>query len=232
MATVRTLLEGALRLAGVLGSGEAMKADEARDALQALNDLIESLNLQHLTNPRGVVRFDGTCTPALAVHTIGAGGTFDTTRPVVIERATVTLDGLEQPLEVVDSDEWSDIPDKTRTGLPETLYYEDGYPLGSVHLYPVPDRAYSVALWAWDSLPTYSSINATLSLPPGYARMLRYNLAVELAPEFGFEVRPSVALGAAESLAAIKRANQSAPVLTGDLTIRPGSPRLSSFLGG
>ena len=233
MAKVRDLLAGSLRLIGVLDSGEAMEADAARDALQALNDLIETLNLEHLTNPRGRVRVDVACTAGQGLRTIGPGGNFDAARPVVIDLATVTVSGYEYPVTVVEADRWAEIPDKALTGIPDTLYYDPAAPLGKVHLYPVPDQAYALALWVWDSLPTYVSINETLVLPPGYARMLRYNLAVDLAPEWGRALSPAVIQTAIDTKAAIKRANQTAPVMECDLTIhRGGNPRAAFMAGG
>lgn len=232
MAKVRDLLAGSLRLIGVLDAGDAMEAAVARDALQALNELIETLNLEHLTNPRGRVRVDVTCTPGQGLRTIGTGGDFNVARPVVIDLATVTFGGYEHPVEVVDADRWAAIPDKTRTGIPDTLYYDPAAPLGRVNLYPVPDQAYALALWVWDSLPTYTSINEMLVLPPGYARMYRYNLALDLAPEWGKDIPPAVIQNALDSKAAIKRANQATPVMECDLTFSRGGGSLAAFLAG
>ena len=46
-----------------------------------------------------------------------------------------------------------------------------------------------------------------VSLAAGYARALRTNLAVELAPEFGRQVDVLIVQQARESLADVKRAN-------------------------
>lgn len=232
MAKVRDLLAGSLRLIGVLDPGDAMDAATARDALQALNDLIESLNLEHLTNPRGKVRVDVACTAGQGLRTIGTGGNFDVARPVVIEEATVMVGGYEHPVEVVEADRWAAIPDKTRSGIPTTLYYDPAAPIGQVHLYPVPNQAYAMALWVWDSLPTYTSINETLILPPGYARMYRYNLALELASEWGRDIPPAVIQIALDAKAAIKRVNQTAPLMECDLTSHRGHGSISAFLAG
>ena len=232
MAKVRDLLAGSLRLIGALDAGDAMEAAVARDALQALNELIETLNLEHLTNPTGVNRVGVTCVAGQAMHTIGTGGNFNTPRPVVIDKAFVTINGVEYPVEVVGDDEWAAIPIKNLAGIPRKLFYEPGFPLGQVFLYPKPAQAYALALWVWDSLPTYTSINETLILPPGYARMYRYNLAVELAPEWGRDLPPVVIQNALDSKAAIKRVNQTAPLMECDLTISQGGGSLAAFLSG
>lgn len=236
MATLLDLLTGSLRLIGSANPGEALDATTAKDALQALNGLIETLNLEHLTNPAGVAQVNVTTTPGQAVRTIGVGGNFDAPRPVVIDKATVKAGGCDYPVEILSDDDWADIPIKNVAGIPTGLYYEDTYPLGKVHLYPVPDAAYSMTLWCWSSLPTYTmaDLNAELVLPPGYARMYRFNLALELAAEYGREPSMSVVNNAVEAKAAIKRANHVAPVAAVDAALRQGrgSCGLAGFLGG
>ena len=236
MATLLDLLTGSLRLINAANPGEALDAVAARDALYVLNDLIEGLNLEHLTNPTGVSRVDVTCVSGQAVHTIGTGGNFNTSRPVVIDKAFVIVGGVEYEVEAIEADRWSEISDKTFRGIPTTLYYEPEFPLGKVHLYPVPDQAYGLALWCWDSLPTYTMANLSqqLVLPPGYARMYRYNLALELAPEYGKDPSVAVVNNAIESKAAVKRANHVAPMMRVDDAFQMGScsASLSDFLGG
>lgn len=237
MATLLDLITGAARLIGAANPGEALDAVAAQDALNALNGLIESLNLEHLTNPTGLTRQDVTCAPGQAMRTIGTGGDFNVPRPVIIERAFVTLSGQEYEVEVVDADRWSEIPDKALTGIPEKLYYEADAPLGKVRLYPVPSQAYAMALWVWDALPTYTmaQLNQQLVLPPGYARMYRYNLALEMAAEYGREPFAAVVNNAVEAKAAVKRANQTTPLMEVDgvpMSGRHSSTNLAQFLSG
>lgn len=234
MATLLDLLTGSLRLIGAANPGEALDAVAAKDALQALNDLIESLNLEHLTNPTGVRRVDVTCAAGQAMRTIGAGGDFAVSRPVVIEKAFVTVNGFEYEVEVIEADRWSSIPNKGLSGIPQYLYYSQENPLGKVFLHPVPAQNYALALWCWDSLPTYTmaQLNVELVLPPGYSRMYRYNLALELASDgYGKEPSAAVVNNAVESKAAIKRANQVTPMMAVD-GFEGGSCGLSAFLGG
>lgn len=234
MATLLDLLTGSLRLIGAANPGEALDAVAAKDALDALNDLIEGLNLEHLTNPTGVNRVDVTCVAGQAMHTIGTGGNFNVPRPVVIDKAYVIINGAEYPVEVVDDDEWAAIPLKNLSGIPTRLFYEPGFPLGQIFLHPKPAQAYALALWCWDALPTYTmaDLNQQLVLPPGYRRMYRFNLAVELASDgYGREPSASVVNNAIESKAVVKRANHVAPLMGVD-GFEGGSSGLAAFLGG
>ena len=53
----------------------------------------------------------------------------------------------------------------------------------------------------------FPDLVTVVELAPGYARALRTNLAVELAPEFGRPPDPVIHQAAKESLADLKRAN-------------------------
>lgn len=235
MAYVRDLIAGSLRLIGALDPSEAVDGQAAQDALQVLNELIESLNLEHLLNPTGVNRVDVTLVGGQQIYTIGTGGNFNTARPVAIDKAFVVISGVEYPVDVVNHDEWAAIPTKDLLGIPEKLYYEPEYPLGKVYLYPKPESGYSMAIWGWDRLAAFGSVNDAISLPPGYARMLRYNLAVELGIEWGKALKPEVAQIAIDSKAAIKRVNDVTPILTPDEAFRGGSScggGIAPFLAG
>lgn len=235
MATVRDLIAGSMRLIGALDPNEAMEGAVALNALVILNDLIESLNLEHYINPTGVTRADVTLTAGRAFHTIGAGGDFNLPRPVVIERAYVITGSAEINVEVVSDEEWSDIPIKGITGLPQKLWYEPESPLGKVYLWPKPGVAYAMALWVWDALPAFASLDTVIGLPPGYARMLRYALAIELAPEFQRTPSPAIVAMAADAKAAIKRVNLITPTMACDDALTGGGgsgTNMAGFLSG
>jgi hypothetical protein len=59
-----------------------------------------------------------------------------------------------------------------------------------LHLNPVPSAADTLVLYTWQQLSRFAATSDTFDLPPGYARAIRYNLALELAPEYGFRFQP------------------------------------------
>ena len=92
--TAQTIINGALRLLQVASTDVVLTADEANDALEALNQMIdgwsnESLMLYHVQ----LEQF--TCVPGLNPHTIGYGGNFNTAVPIHIEASTVTVGGVD-----------------------------------------------------------------------------------------------------------------------------------------
>ena len=121
--TAQTIINGALRLLQVASTDVVLTADEASDALESLNQMIdgwsnESLMLYH------VQREQFTCVPTRNPHTIGLGGDFNTTVPIHVEAATVTVGGVDYPIIPVQYDDYAVIKLKTKiavTFLPRTF---------------------------------------------------------------------------------------------------------------
>jgi hypothetical protein len=70
----------------------------------------------------------------------------------------------------------------------------------------------SVDIFSWSQIDQFTDVNADIVLPPGYEKALRYNLALEMAPEYGKNPSEIVVAGALTAKAAIKSFNLK-PVL-------------------
>jgi hypothetical protein len=207
--TVAQLITGAFRLLGQLRTGQGASTDALADGLTTLNDMIEAWNNERLmvhAIQRSVFSLTGA-----ASYTIGTGGNFNVTRPVRIDNAGCVLAGGDElELELLTPQRWAEQTLKSLTStLPQKLYHETTFPLGRIYLWPVPTEANQLALYMWQALAGFAATGDTVSFPPGYAKALRYNLAVELAPQFMLKgkLTPMVAEIANESKAALKRIN-------------------------
>jgi hypothetical protein len=119
-------------------------------------------------------------------------------------------------------DDWAKIPIKSiQATLPYGVYLNDTYPLATGSVYPVPiDPTISVVLYTPDSAVTsVSDINATLSVPPGWAKALRYCLAVDMCAEWQVPVPAQVGSMATTTLGNIKR-----------ISVSPNQMRIESTL--
>lgn len=233
--TALDLISSSLRLLGVLATGENASASEAKDGLVSLNDLIDSWSTQNLLIPNKVSE-----TFPLVVgqktYTMGAGGNFNTSRPQRIENALIQFTGnnpvLDMPMKLLNQDEYSSILLKTQEStFPMYLYSDNAYPLTNISVWPVPDAANNIVLYSWKPLASLAALTTSPSLPPGYGRALRYNLAVELAPEYGKQIPPSVEAIAMESKAEIKRMNFAPQYLQVDRALR-AKPAVWNWLTG
>ena len=220
--TAQDLIETSLRLLNELARGESASSDERNDALEFLNDLLESWNLQyHLIFETSRESF--ALTANQNPHTIGldfnssGAGDFDIVRPPAIKSASTIPSGatMELPVSLLDQDQWNEITDKTTaSAYPTKLWYERDWPLGRIWLYPKPTEAATLILYLWQQLESGMALGDRFSVPPGYLRALRFNLAVELASEFGKQIPEHVGRIAMESKMALGMIN-----VTGDAAL-------------
>lgn len=212
MSTARDLISRSLRLIHVLDPGEVPTADEAEDALEALNDMIDSMSIPGLYIY--ATREDAVTWPAnTESRTIGASGDFSITRPTRIEDSSyLTVSSNDYPLRILrDRAAYSAIIDKdTASSIPGWLYYEPLHPLGTLYLWPVPDASITISLHSQEQLDQFATLDTTFAYPPGYRELLVSSLCLRLAPEFGVAVPPEVALMANRATRTIKRMNAKA----------------------
>jgi hypothetical protein len=206
------LIESALRRIGVLASGESLGATESSDALVSLNDLIDSWSTESLLIPNKI-REVFPLVVGQGTYQMGSGAPdFNSSRPQKIENALLQFPDatnvLELPIQIVNQDEYAAILIKQlQSTIPLYLYSDGAFPNTNLNVWPVPSTSYNLVLYSWKPLAEVATLTTEISLPPGYSRALKYNLAIDLAPEYGKSVSPEVAAIATSSLATIKRMN-------------------------
>lgn len=211
--TGNDLIASALRLIGVLASGESPSAAEANDCLTILNQLLDLWNAERQL----IFTIQMNEFPAVLgqqTYTLGTGGNFNMTRPARIERYSVVnlnnpAQPLELPLDILTHELWANIPVKIINSSLATKVYDDGaFPLRNINYWPIPTtNPVNFRFYSWVALNAFPDLVTDETFPPGYLKALRYNLAVDLAPEFGVGVPPEVAAVAASSKGALKSIN-------------------------
>jgi hypothetical protein len=214
MATILDTITGALRLINVVQSGETPAPEDVNVAQYSLEYMIDSWSNERLLIYE-IVPQQFSFVSGQQVYTLGPGGNWNTTRPIRIEDAYVTYQGntgaqtVDLRIKPLNSSQWASIAVKQTQSTFATSYYDDGeYPLRNIYFWPVPNQAQLITLYMWMPLIDLSSgLTTQVQFPPGYERAFRYNLAVNLAPEFGKTVDPAVAAVADSSLAKLRSAN-------------------------
>jgi hypothetical protein len=230
MTTARDIVTRALQKIGAVTKNESPSADEASDGLAALNAMYESWTVDSLSIVSTVTE-NFSLTAGVGQYNIGPGATFNTSRPTVILAALARdISNLDYQLDSV-SDEWfqTGIGYKTQVGVPCYINYNASWPIGLIRLWPVPDQAYTLALTSEKPLPSFATLDTVISLPNGWERALVYNLAMEIAPEYGQPVTPEVAAIARQSLEAMQlNGRRNRPI-----NVRPlwGSSRYNIYVG-
>lgn len=198
MTTARDIIKSALRKIAVLGAGASLSANEADDALNALNSMLASWSAEgnmvyvetketfNLTNDR--------------IYTIGSGADFDTTRPINIKSAYVTQGGTDYPLSEYNNTQYSHLSNKdSTTGIPDVYYYDGDFPTAKIYLYPAPNSVATITINSIKPLTQFTSLTTDFTFPGEYLLALETNLAVLIAPEYEREASPTVKQMAIES---------------------------------
>lgn len=146
-------------------------------------------------------------------NAVAAAPLINIPRPVFIDHVnlidTSTSPDTEIPLTSFTDDAWAGVVLKAQTATwPTSWYYNPTAPRGTLSLWPVPTGSdISIALYVPTQVSEFADLDDDVTLPQGYRRMLYKNLALELCPTFGAKPHPLLQKQAADSLAAVKRAN-------------------------
>ena len=87
------------------------------------------------------------------------------------------------------------------------MFYDPSVTLATIYVYPTPNQQLTLKLNSWQPLTVFDSLTEVHNLPPGYRRMLQFNLARELEPESELILPASAHRTASESKAIVKRHN-------------------------
>jgi len=228
------LIKGSLRLIGVIQEGETPSSDMMNDALSSLNGMLESWSLERLASYATQDQIF-TWPAATATRTIGPAGNFVGNRPFTIDDSTYFKDvtsGVSYGLRQINQGQYNGIALKTATStFPQYLWVNYTNPAVEMTVWPVPSRSLEFHIVSVLELTQPATIATTLYLPPGYARAYRYNLALELCPEYGVEPAGSVIRGAIASKRNIKRVNQDDSVMSMPVSLLNGPGRYNIYSG-
>jgi hypothetical protein len=218
--TAKQIVESALRIVGVLASGEEGQPAELQDGLAALNGLIGSWNNNSLIIPSMTER-----TFALSnkqEYTYGPGGDFDAVRPMSIQYAQFKdVTGKRYTCENYGTRQWAELNYPTTMRSPG-FYFEQSYPLAKVKFPYLPYLTDVIVFQTLEPLSKVSSITQEINLPDGYDRALKLNLAVELAAEYQGVLKPETVQLALLAKKDLEVKNTRVESLTFDFTTATG----------
>ena len=224
----------ALRLLGVLAEGETPSAATSQDALVAMNQMIDSWNTERLavfctqdqifTWPAGQY-----------IRTLGPSGDFVGLRPVLLDDATYFRDpgtNVSFGIKFINQQQYNGIAVKTVTSTyPQVCFVNMGFPNVTLSIYPRPTRDLEWHFVSVQELAEPASLSTDLFFPPGYMRAFAYNLAMEIAPEFGVEPSPQVSRIAMTSKRNLKRINNPDDVMSMPYAIVATRQRFNIYAG-
>lgn len=236
-ATAGELINSALRLIGQLAEAEVPSAATSQDALTAFNQMIDSWNTERLsvfctqdqvyTWPVNEIK-----------RTLGPTGDIDLSpqqRPILVDDSTYFRDpqtNVSYGIKMINQNQYNGIAVKTVTSTyPQVMFVNMTFPDIEMYIYPKPTRSLEFHFISVQPLAEPTSLSTVIAMPPGYLRALRYNLAMELAPEFGVEPSPQVQRIAMTSKRDLKRINNPDDLMTLPYAVVANRQRFNIYAG-
>jgi hypothetical protein len=227
-------INGALRLIGQLAEAETPSAATAEDALTTLNQMIDSWNTERLSVFSTQDQIFSWA-PGLITRTLGPTGNFIGNRPILIDDSTYFRDpasGISFGIKLINQQQYNGIAVKTVTSTyPQVMFVNMTYPDITMTVYPVPTKVLEWHFVSVQELTTPALLSTPLAFPPGYLRAFKYNLACELAPEYGVEPSPTVQRIAMTSKRNLKRINNPDDIMSLPYSIVATRQRFNIFAG-
>ena len=216
--TAQDLIKGALRRINSYQTGEQIAAPDLNDALDTLNDLLDSWSTEHAfvyASPENIFYF----TANQYQYSIGPGGDFQVdaltgagiNRPLRITSAYTRFSGLDFWIDTeLTEDRYTQILLKNQPApWPLVCWYNPTYPLGLLNFYPAPSDNGELHLFTDQIFTNFASLTQAVNLPQGYARAIKWALAKELCAEYGFPMTDAIKENAADAITKIKSLNQT-----------------------
>ena len=227
-------INGALRLIGMLAEGETPSAATSQDALTALNQMIDSWNTERLSvfsTQDQVFSWP----PGLINRTLGPTGDFVGNRPILLDDSTYFRDpanGISFGIKIINQQQYDGIAVKTVTSTyPQVIWINMDYPDINMYVYPVPTKVLEWHFISVTELTQPAALATSLAFPPGYLRAFRFNLACEIAAEFGVEPSRQVQRIAMSSKRNLKRINNPDDIMSLPYSLVGTRQRFNIFAG-
>jgi hypothetical protein len=234
MTTAADQINGALRLIGQLAEGELPSLETYQDSLTAMNQMIDSWSTERLSVFATQDQVF-TWAPGVIHQTLGPSGTFVGNRPVQVDDSTYFKDptnGISFGIKIINQQQYDGIAVKTVTSTyPQVMWINMDYDSIDMYVYPVPTKALEWHFISVTELAQPATLATTLMFPPGYMRAFKYNLACEIAAEFGVEPPPTVARIAMASKRTLKRINNPEDIMSLPYSIVGTRQRFNIFAG-
>ena len=234
MTTARDLINDAHRLLNLVDSGNALPESVYQDNFRSLNQLLDSWSTERLamySTQDQILTW-----PANTIfRTLGPTGDLVAERPILVDDSTYFRDpstNVSYGIKMINQSQYNGIAVKTVTSTyPQVMWVNMTFPNIEVYIYPRPTRNLEFHFVSVEPLTQASTLDSPILFPPGYLRAFRYNLACELAPEFGQEPTPQVIKIAITSKRDLKRINNPDDVMSLPYSVVANRQRFNIYAG-
>jgi hypothetical protein len=196
-----SVINGALRVLGVIGAGDTPTPQDYQNCSEALNLYIKQLQTKGM--PLWLV--EDLPVPMVSgqyVYQLGPTGDVVCDRPLRVVMAFIrSPQGNDTTLEVISRQEYMQQGYKPSQGTPNQIYYDPQLTNGVLYVFNNPNAdGWTIHLQVQQPISDVLTPNATPQFPPEWFNTLKFGLADQLALEYGVpaQVRAEVAQRAAK----------------------------------
>jgi hypothetical protein len=221
MSKARQLIDGALRLCGQAYPGFELSGAKGVTGLEVLSMMLGSWSTDRLHVPF-VTEEDFNLVVGQASYTIGTSGSPDvsSTRPVQIIGAFVRdSSNTDHPVDIIGEAAYRGITNKSQSGRPLCLWYNPTVPNGTINTWMVANTIEALHIASEKQLGEPATITADVVVPRNYDLGIKWNLAVQLSLEYGFEPTQFMLSEARRLLRALQAQNAANKANVADLDV-------------
>ena len=196
-----SVINGALRVLGVIGAGDSPTPQDYQNCSEALNLYIKQLQTKGM--PLWLV--EDLPVPMVAgqyTYTLGPTGDVVCDRPLRVVMAFIrSPQGNDTTLQVISRQEYMQQGYKPSSGTPNQVYYDPQLGNGVLYVFNNPNAAgWTIHLQVQQPISDILTPNAIPQFPSEWFNTLKFGLADQLALEYGVpaQVRAELAQRAAK----------------------------------
>ena len=209
--TLGDLMRATHRVLHLHASGEDLSPSEMDDTIQAHAMMMAEWMSSGLIIYTPVSE-DFPIVAGVQNYQIGEGVTapnFDTVRPSGVHDNAFIRDGsdTDYPVKLMGADQWAEKAVKYVSGPPYFWYYRPDYPIGLIIFDTMPDKDYTFFFDSEKEMAYITDPDTVISLPGYYLNAIKFNLALNIAPEYNKEPTPFLQRRAKETMAVVERRN-------------------------
>jgi hypothetical protein len=170
----RKLREKIGRKLGIMGAGNSLKPEDSSVLNEAIDIKLKEFHSKHVLwfSTSGAVTPVTLTSDAATVTVAASDFLFAVT-------ARIVVNSREQPLQIIDHTSYQEICDKTRTGVPEQVFFNGT----TAYFYPVPNDAYVMRI-TYQGVAADSTDVDPLDMATGAMGAFASIVALDLADEF------------------------------------------------
>lgn len=177
------VIKSALRLVGAYAPPALPRSDQITDANIALNMMLKSWQVQGALWVKEFVTVPMVASTAVYSLPDGVNTTYRPSRVFNASRRNST--GSDVQLEQLSREDYQLISNKTSLGAPNSYYFDPQLSTAKLYVWPVPVNATESLILDVDRpLQAMVDVADTYDFPDEWLEIIKYGLAVRVAPEY------------------------------------------------